>query len=1047
MILTKSKYYNPQAFIINDYVTNGKVDKFVCIVPTNRKVRQLKKDFIDNSPNKTVSKSNVETLTTISIKLFRSIFGNFNILSDTASSVILNNCFLKSELNYFSTYKNGIPKGTLDRINNVIKQYKRYGISPQKLFNEAESLSGSAKRKAQDIAEVFKLYQEELQNINSFEVGDIYSKLVSCNYDEILLAFNGLFGEVDFISVEDFTEFSSLEIQLTNILSNVVGDKLFVKLEYENYNTGLFSHLAGTVDSFAEYGFKEYSNADAQNKYRDYLSGKLFSNDEMSSLESKSEGIFEIITQTPETEIASVAKEIKLLLSNSEVKPSHICVVFNLIDDYSAIIRDKFSSYGIPLNLTDRFLLKSFPPIVTVVSLLEVAEKDFYYKNVFRLLSSDFYTPKFTNLSDMMNCSAELKIVSGYNTWRQSINTYKKSLLEDEIAKSTLYQNILDEIEQIKKIIHPFEQEMTIEEFINAFEKLIFDLRLPQIMLEKSIGYEEENLKALSTLIDKTKEIFFLLKSSFEEDKKFELGYFIQQLKVTIDASRFNIKERSNYGVLVTTINEIRGFNFDYLFICGLVDGDFPTRFSPEIIQSKHYPRFENLHRAEEQYNFYLTLLRWNKRLYLTHPLTRKDSELVTSNFLTALQNVFFIQRKFDSDYNDFIFSEDEFLIHGGIDKNILDGENHSSILTKIKNHNEYRNHLDNDNEFMGVLNKNSELSTVLESYSKKNYSISQLETYAKCPFKYFAERLLFLKPPIEPKEEIEAFELGSLLHEILFEFYKKITEQSKIVYGCSDADFSSFIKLIFNIANEKIMEYDFNSPLSFFEKEKILGVENDISKSILYNFLIKEREDDSGFIPSFFELTFGKKTSQDAEDYEIIEVKTPKQFNLSGKIDRIDISSDQKYYRIIDYKSGRAEKSEIKNNILNGLSLQLPVYLYAAKLVVAKKLAIDAKPAVASIFSLKMADDELGLKNIDISNTKKDFHNSTDEGKSIILENNQKLIDETLVKIEDYIGNISDGKFNLSRIPKREEKVCNYCDFKGVCRVSELTSDPIEEL
>ena len=50
-------------------------------------------------------------------------------------------------------------------------------------------------------------------------------------------------------------------------------------------------------------------------------------------------------------------------------------------------------------------------------------------------------------------------------------------------------------------------------------------------------------------------------------------------------------------------MNEIRGLNFDYLFISGLCDGDFPTRYSPEIFFSGAYVKSEIYHQTEERYH------------------------------------------------------------------------------------------------------------------------------------------------------------------------------------------------------------------------------------------------------------------------------------------------------------------------------------------------------------------------------------------------------------------------------------------------------------
>ena len=69
-----------------------------------------------------------------------------------------------------------------------------------------------------------------------------------------------------------------------------------------------------------------------------------------------------------------------------------------------------------------------------------------------------------------------------------------------------------------------------------------------------------------------------------------------------------------------------------------------------------------------------------------------------------------------------------------------------------------------------------------LEKMKESQFSITQLETYAVCPYRYFAERVLRLDIFEEPTEEIEALELGSLIHSILFVFYSKLKKENIVL-------------------------------------------------------------------------------------------------------------------------------------------------------------------------------------------------------------------------------------------------------------------------
>ena len=71
MILTKEKITQLDIDrLVNDFIEQGKVNELLIVVPTNRKLRNLKKEIISDSPGLSASTINVETITTLSSKLF-----------------------------------------------------------------------------------------------------------------------------------------------------------------------------------------------------------------------------------------------------------------------------------------------------------------------------------------------------------------------------------------------------------------------------------------------------------------------------------------------------------------------------------------------------------------------------------------------------------------------------------------------------------------------------------------------------------------------------------------------------------------------------------------------------------------------------------------------------------------------------------------------------------------------------------------------------------------------------------------------------------------
>ncbi|MBK6912918.1 MAG: PD-(D/E)XK nuclease family protein [Ignavibacteriales bacterium] len=326
--------------------------------------------------------------------------------------------------------------------------------------------------------------------------------------------------------------------------------------------------------------------------------------------------------------------------------------------------------------------------------------------------------------------------------------------------------------------------------------------------------------------------------------------------------------------------------------------------------------------------------------------------------------------------------------------------------------------------------NISSEAKSKLESFKGNIYSTSQLETYAKCPFKYFAERVLKLEPPQKPSEDFEALEMGSLLHKILYEFYTKLTKQKIILAGCSEKDFQKAKKLLFETARQNISEANFKSFFSFYDQEKILGINGIEQNSILYQFLLQERNSDTGFVPMFFETAFGELEKDNSKQNQQIKIKTGNTF-LRGKIDRIDINEKDGVFSIVDYKLGG--KKPKTDELTLGLSLQIPLYMLAASELIKSQLNKDMKPQHGYIYSLKFSEKEFGKKIVSLL---KAADKKSDEE---LINSNNEMIKICIEAIDKYSLLISEGKFNLSTLVDRENKICGFCNFRSVCRIQEV--------
>jgi len=1053
MILTKtSRKEFDVDFEIDLKIKQRELNSLLMIVPTNRRIRALKRELISQSPDHVTGKLNIETIGSASSEL---LFNNYsaaaNILSDASASVLLQQSFSETKLSYFSHYDGDIPSGTVKRIRNVIAEYKRHGITPETIKQEAVTLTGSEKTKALDIAGVYKEYQKKLDSAGLKETGDIYASLNQLDDKTFLNHFISLYPEVVLIIIMGFDEFTLPEINIINRLSEIKNTELFLSFDYYKYNPLIFSHLDSCYKNFLSKGFREIPDKSLPlfSGFQGEVRETLFLKKNNTKTTGYKDRLISFSASTREMEIEFIAASIKDLIIKEKIGPEKICIVFNLISNYSDIIRDIFPLYGIPFNLTDRFYLFTAQPVISLISFLEIAENDFYYKNIFRTLGGGILEKEGINFTNLLKASVKLKIISGYDNWQKTLNDAIISLEEneeesfdsDELKES--YTKALNDIGKIHEYIYPFLHKMSIPEFRENLFQLINGLKLPVRLLNGDPDETEKNIKSFNVFMETFEEIFSLLQEQFGKEEKFPLKFFLHNIRTAVSSSRYNIREKPGYGVQITTMNEIRGLRFDHLFIAGLCDGDFPTRFSPEIFFSGAMSKIkgEQNHITEERYLFYQSLCAWSRKLYLTYPRRDEKREFVKSDFLREFLNTFDVTEFTGSNFENKIYTHEQLLTYIG-ENGIQNAESLSGFSEAGLNKEVIKTAMEIDklrtdfpfgnSEYTGFVSGSltEEGKRNLELMKDRQFSISQLETYALCPYRYFAERILKLDIIEEPTEEIEALEMGSLLHSILFTFYSSLKKDKVVLNNCTNEEFDKASELLFKIADEKIKGANFNSPLSFYEREKISGIEGKRKNSILYKFLTGERENKDGYIPEFFEAGFGKLKEEKNQQIILDELKVG-DIKVRGKIDRIDINPGENAYRVFDYKTGKSRLNP--KDTLAGLQLQIPLYLFAAKEIIKSELDEDYKPAGGMIYSLKYRSGDFGRQELKFGSK------LTDEE---LIGKYEELIDICLEAVKRYVEGIRKADFRLSQIDKREEKACRFCGFKSICRIREVKTE-----
>jgi ATP-dependent helicase/nuclease subunit B len=287
---------------------------------------------------------------------------------------------------------------------------------------------------------------------------------------------------------------------------------------------------------------------------------------------------------------------------------------------------------------------------------------------------------------------------------------------------------------------------------------------------------------------------------------------------------------------------------------------------------------------------------------------------------------------------------------------------------------------------------ENENLQTQLASrLARRAFAPTRMETYAVCPFRFFALHVLNLNPVEEPDELllITALQRGLLIHRILERFYREEQAAGHIPLqrGAEDRLMSEARRTFAAYEHDIVT----GPPLLWrIEQKRMLDA--------LRRFIEREFADNSGFIPHLFEQEFS---------FDFTDGVT---LTFRGKMDRVDVNPTDGCARVVDYKSGKSRAGMKDGGLLGGQALQLPVYRLAVE------RALNYEGAAAVYYYLAEESDKPSIEY-----TRAHWEAGHD----------------TFVQIVSTIfTGISGGRF----YPNPERANCERCPVRTACGTGRMT-------
>jgi RecB family exonuclease len=350
-------------------------------------------------------------------------------------------------------------------------------------------------------------------------------------------------------------------------------------------------------------------------------------------------------------------------------------------------------------------------------------------------------------------------------------------------------------------------------------------------------------------------------------------------------------------GVQVLDAQAARYGEFDEMFLVGLVEGEWPQRtpksiFYPSSLLTQLDWPHSRVALAGERAAFQDLLLLPRRQVHLSTFELENDSIIGPSVFLEDVERAGLRQVDAQPRAGGRMFVS-EGLTSDPVAHAAVEG-GASTWLTLRAARSEF-----SGDRFHGTA----------APHRPGSYTVSSLERYLECPFRFFAERVLKLEEDPEDESAMTPQELGIFVHEVFEAFFAEWSRLGR--GGITPA----------NLSEARIVFRDTVEPL--------LAALPDDEAAVQRTRLLGSAADE-GLAEAVFQIEAEWETPVEqrllehplAGDFDIQAENGTRRVSLRGKADRIDLLADGTF-RIIDYKLTRAPDRK--------LALQLPVYTICA--------------------------------------------------------------------------------------------------------------------
>jgi ATP-dependent helicase/nuclease subunit B len=608
----------------------------------------------------------------------------------------------RGELRYF--HRGALQMGFASKLNELVTELKRYGVTADKLDTYAQQEAGQAgwlQDKLHDMALLYRDFEAELgkQYLDGEDVVALLTRQIERS---------SLIRSAD-IWIDGFHGFTPQELAVVLKLMGAARNVTMTFCLDRVYEAGepidelaLFHKPARTLVALQEQAAAlglprpeavvlgeggltppRFASSPAlahlERSFERRFGRKVPAYERQSPDEAEQLAVRAAVSRRAEVEGA--ARDMVRLAREHGVRWREMAVMVRSMDGYRDLLESTLTDFGIPHFFDEKRTVLHHPLVELIRSAVETVQLRWPYDAVFRCVKTDLLLPleekpkqtgeDWISLVELREGMDKLEnVVLAYGLYGSRWTDGKpwtlrrRASLEDESAISAREERDNRLIEacraQVTSALHPFERRMkaaaTVRERTEALLQLLLELRVP----DKLEGWGEAALRegrpekarehsqlwgAVMEMLDQLVELV--------GDEEVDLELYASLLDEGLESIKLGLVPPSLDQVLIGSMDRTRSGEVKYAYLLGVSDGVVPAKLKEdgllteqerETLEDRGLQLAENSRRKllDEQFLIYCALTVPSRRLWISYPLADEEGKaLLPSEIVPQLKPLF----------------------------------------------------------------------------------------------------------------------------------------------------------------------------------------------------------------------------------------------------------------------------------------------------------------------------------------------------------------------------------------------------------------------